>query len=111
MNTEVVYPDGSMSTFHGNGGSFHDGEMAIVRLQLITAISALKIYLKYDGKMQLTRDGHRMAVLNVIEPLTGKRFSTRTGRVTMKSCRAALEEAYSLLEAIERSAVVYEEES
>jgi hypothetical protein len=111
MNTEVVYADGSMSTFHGDGGSFHDGALAIARLQLKTAIAALEIYLKYDGQMQLTRDGHRGAVLNVIEPMSGKRFSTRTGRVTMKSCREALKEAEYLLWAIENGAVVFEDES
>ena len=111
MNTEVVYADGSMSTFHDGGGSSHDGELAIVRLQLMTAISALKIYLKYHGQMQVTRDGHRMAVINVIEPLSGKKFSTPSGKVTMKSCREAMHAAADMLMAIEQGAVVFEEES
>ena len=109
MNTEVVYEDGSISQFHGEGGSSHEGMLAIARLQLMTAAKALEVYLKHDGAMQLTRDGHRLAVLNVVEPMSGKQFSTKTGRVTKKSCREALEECYAMLLAIEHGAVVYED--
>lgn len=105
--TEVIWPDGSMSTFHAEGGAFHEG-MGITRLRLISARSALEVYLKYDGRMQLTRNGHRAAVINVIEPLSGKQFSTASGRVTKKSCREALAECERLIAALEASAVVYE---
>lgn len=109
MTTEVIYPDGSMSTFHEGGGATHEG-MGITRLRLISARSALEVYLKYDGRMQLTRDGHRAAVLNVIEPLSGKQFSTPSGKVTKKSCREALAECERLLADLENSAVVFEAE-
>ena len=109
MEMEVIYPDGSMSTFHDGGGSMHEG-MGITRLRLITARSALQTYIKWEGRMQLTRDGHRAAVINVIEPLSGKRFTTPSGKVTMKSCREALAECERLLSDLENSAVVYVEE-
>lgn len=111
MGTDALFPDGSVATFNDGGGSFHDGGMAMDRLRLITARSALQTYIKWEGRMQLTRDGHRAAVLNVIEPLSGKQFSTRTGKVTMKSCREALAECEAMLAAIEASAVVLETDS
>jgi hypothetical protein len=106
---EVIYADGSRSEFREGGGASHDGGLAIARLQLLTAKTALEVYLKYDGRMQLTRDGHRLAVINVIEPMSGQKFSSRTGRVTKKSCREALEACYAMLHAIETGAVVWEE--
>ncbi len=54
MSTEVIYADGSRSEFYGDGGSSHDGYAAIERLRLLTAIQALRTYIKFDGKMQLT---------------------------------------------------------
>ena len=107
MTQEVIYSDGSMSTFHDGGGALHEG-MGITRLRLISARSALEIYLKYDGRMQLTRNGHRMAVINVIEPLSGKQFSTPTGKVTKAGCRKALAECERLIAEIENNAVVYD---
>lgn len=106
--TEVIYSDGSRSEFRDGGGATHDGVTAIDRLRLISARSALQIYLKYDGRMQLTANGHRMAVINVIEPLSGKRFSTPSGKVTMKSVREALAECERLIAQIEHDAVVWE---
>jgi hypothetical protein len=107
---EVIYADSSTSTFHEGGGAFHDGPTAIARLQLITARSALSLYLKTNGAVQLTANGHRMAVINVIEPLSGKQFSTASGKVTMKSCREAWAECERLIADIESGAVVYEED-
>ena len=104
MTTEVIYADSSTSTFHGEGGSSHEGEFAIARLQLLSAKSALEIYLKFDGRMQLTANGHRLAVIN------GKKFSTPSGKVTKKSCREALECCGELLWAIEHGAVTWEED-
>lgn len=108
--TEVIYADSSTSTFYGNGGASHEGDLAIARLQLITAKHALEIYLKYDGKFQLTRDGHRLAVVNVIEPMSGETFTTPSGKVTKKSCREALEWCKDMIYAIEHGAVVLEED-
>jgi hypothetical protein len=116
MTTEVIYPDGSMSTFHEGGGATHEG-MGITRLRLISARSALSIWLRQadEGKpaaerYQLTRNGHRLAVLNVIEPLSGKQFASATGRCTDKACRAALAECERMLASLEDSAVVFEVE-
>lgn len=109
MGMDVIYADGSVSTFHEDGGSFHEGS-GITRLRLITARSALKVYLKSDGQWQLTRDGHRHAVLNIIEPLSGKMFATPTGKVTKASCRKALVECERLLAELEGNAVILEVE-
>lgn len=105
MATEVLYEDGSRSEF-AEWGAMHEGGAAINRLRLISARSALTIYLKYEGRMQLTANGHRGAVINVIEPLSGKKFTTPSGKVTMKSCREALVECESLIAALESAAVV-----
>lgn len=108
MPTDALFPDGSVATFRDGGGSFHDGGSAIDRLRLISARSALSIYIKYDGKMQLTRDGHYLAIVNVIEPLSGRKFTTATGRVTMPRVKAALAECERLLAELEASAIVLE---
>ena len=104
MKTEVIYEDGSRSEFR-DGGAFHDGELAIVRLRLITAKSALSIYIKYEGKMELTRGGAQAAIVNVIEPLTGKKYKR-----SMNGKREALLDCEELLWAIENNAVVWAEE-
>lgn len=109
MGMDVIYADGSVSTFHDGGGSFHEGS-GITRLRLLSARSALATYIKWEGQMQLTRNGHRMAVINVIEPLSGKTFSTPSGKVTMKSCRLALVECERLLAELEGNAVILEVE-
>ena len=106
MSTEVIYTDGSMSEFHEEGGSSHVGYGAIERLRLLTAISALKIYIKYDGRMQLTANGAQNAIKNVIEPMTGKTYKR-----SMKGKAEALADAEYLLAVIEGTAVVYKEES
>lgn len=106
MNTEVIYPDGSMSTFHDDGGASHSGELAIDRLRLITAMSALQIYMRSGGTFQLTRNGAQMAIKNVIEPITGKTYKR-----SMKGKQEALDDCIALIDMLERSAVVYKEES
>ena len=103
MKTEVIYTDGSMSEFHEEGGSSHVGYGAIERLRLLTAISALKIYIKWDGKMQLTANGAQNSIKNVIEPLTGKSYKR-----SMNGKREALADAEYLLAAIEGAAVVWD---
>ena len=102
MNTEVIYTDGSMSEFV-DGGSIHDGPLAIERLRLITAKHALSVYLR-TGR-QLTANGAHMAVKNVIEPLTGKTYKR-----SRKGKEEALADCEDLLAAIESGAVVYVEE-
>jgi hypothetical protein len=101
MNTEVIYQDGSMSTFQ-DSGALHNGGLAIERIRLITAKSALTIYIKYQGKMELTRNGARNAIQNVIEPLTGKTYKR-----SMKGKQEALDDCIELLDFLERNAVRY----
>ena len=102
MSTEVIYQDGSMSEF-ADGGSFHDGRLAIERLRLITARSALSIYLRTG--MQLTHNGAHLAVVNVIAPLTGKTYKR-----SRKGKEEALADCQEWIEASERGAVVLEVE-
>lgn len=105
MAQEVIYSDTSTSTFHGDGGSFHEGPLAMERLRLIAARSALSMYIKYNGKMQLTRNGAQLAIKNVIEPLTGKTYKR-----SMKGKQEALDDCEYLIWAIENNAVIYEED-
>ena len=100
---EVIYQDGSMSTFDDRG-SFHNGGLAIERMRLITAKSALEIYIKYRGEMELTRNGARNAIKNVIEPLTGKTYKR-----SMKGKQEALDDCLELLAFLEHNAVRYTE--
>ena len=103
MATEVLYQDGSTSSFTEGGGSFHDGDLAIHRLRLITARHALKINL--DHGFQITRNGWQAAMRNVIEPMTGKTYkASRKGKLE------ALADCEALLAAIESGAVIYEDE-
>lgn len=103
MTTEILYQDGSTAVFGDGGGSSHDGYLAIERLRLITAKSALDLYLRTG--MQLTRNGAHMAIVNVIEPLTGKRYAR-----SRKGKQEALADCYALIDAIESGAVVWEED-
>jgi len=104
MNTEVIYQDGSMSTFDDTGG-FHNGGLAIERIRLITARQALETYFKFDGKFELTRGGVKKAIKNVIEPLTGKTY-----KQSKKGKQEALDDCKELLFFLERNSVVYKEE-
>lgn len=103
MAKEVLYPDGSVSSFYEGGGSVHDGAIAMERLRLITAKSAIQIYLKSGGRVELTHGGTNMAVKNVIEPLTGKTYKR-----SRKGKEEALQDCVDLLNEIERSVVVAE---
>lgn len=108
MSTEVIYADGSTSTFT-EGSSYHAGDLAITRLRLITAQSALEIFLK--NGMELTRDGSWAAVMNVIAPITGKDYTSGVSqRLTKKGKREALADCIALLAQLEHSAVVYKED-
>lgn len=103
---EVIYKDGSTSTFT-EGGSYHAGELAIQRIRLLTAKSALKINI--ESGMEMTRDGSWAAVMNVIAPITGKDY--RSGkRLTVKGKREALADCIELLATLEHEAVIYEED-
>lgn len=101
---EVIYQDGSTSSFTGGGGSFHDGELAIHRLRLISARHALKFNL--DHGMQITRNGWQAAMRNVIEPMTGKTY-----KASRKGKTEALADCEALIEAIESGAVIWVEEN
>lgn len=101
MTTEVLFADGSLAEFR-EGGAMHSGPLAMTRLRLLTAKSALEIYIKYDGQMQLTRNGAQLAIKNVIEPLTGLTYKR-----SMNGKKAALEDCLYLIWAIENDAVVY----
>lgn len=103
MAIEVIYEDGSLSTFRDDAGGFHAGDLAIMRIRLITAKSALETFIKWDGKMQLTRNGAQLAIKNVIEPLTGKTYKR-----SMNGKREALDDCYALIAAIEAGAVIVE---
>lgn len=103
MGTEVLYADGSTSQFHEGGGASHDGDLAIMRLSLLTAKSALDIYIKSEGKWQLTRNGAQLAIQNVLEPLTGKVYKR-----SMNGKREALQDCIDIIWAIENNAVVWE---
>lgn len=104
--TEVIYPDGSMSTFHENGSATHDGPLAIDRLRLLTAISALSIYIRTDGAMQLTHNGAHLAIVNVIQPITGRKYKrSMLGKID------ALADAEYLLSLLEDSSVVMESDN
>lgn len=105
MTTEVLYQDGSTSTFHEGGGSSHDGYLAIERLRLIMARSALRTYIQSGGKWQVTRNGAQMAIANVIEPITGKVYKR-----SMKGKHEALADCEMILDALESGAVIYEED-
>lgn len=98
MTTEVIYPDGSMSEFAG-GGSFHDGYLAIERLRLLAAKSALSVYLR--SGMQITRNGANLAIVNVISPLTGKTYKR-----SRKGKEEALADCEELIAAIESGSVI-----
>jgi hypothetical protein len=102
MTTEVIYPDGSISEFREGGATIHSGELAIHRLRLITAKSALGMYVKTDGRMEMTRGGAQMSIENVIAPLTGKKYKR-----SMNGKREALEDCLALLAQLEESAVVW----
>lgn len=104
MTVEAIYGDGSRSEWTEGGASVHVGVSAIDRLRLITAKSALSIYIKYEGRMELTRGGAVAAIRNVIEPMTGKTYKR-----SMNGKREALADCEALLAALEASAVVYEE--
>ncbi len=105
MNTEVIYQDGSMSEFYDGGGSSHGDGLAIERLRLISAKHALTIYIKTQGKMELTRNGARKAIQNVIEPLTGKTYKR-----SMKGKQEALDDCLELLDFLEHNTIRYTEE-
>jgi hypothetical protein len=107
--SEALFPDGST---YGNG--LITGGLAMHRARLITARMALEVWLRQaaEGKpaaqrWQLTRNGHRLAILNVIEPLAGRQIASPTGRCSDKACRDALKVCNELLAAIDDEAIIY----
>jgi hypothetical protein len=104
-DTEVLYEDGSTASFRGDGGSFHDGGLAVYRLRLITLKSAIEVELNHPG-MRLTRafSAHQ-AIQNVLTPLTGKTYKrSKNGKME------ALSDCLAILADIESGAVVLEME-
>lgn len=102
MNTEVIYADGSRSEFTDKGGSFHEGQAAILRLQLITLKSAIEIELVHPGH-RLTRISAYQAIQNVLVPITGRKYKRSSN-----GKRDALRDVEDLLYLIESGAVVWE---
>ena len=101
---EVLYADGSTSTFKG-GGSFHAGNAAVIRYSLISARMALRTYIRSEGKFQVTHNGAQNAIKNLIEPMTGKKYKrSMAGKVE------ALVDCDDLIIAIETGAVVWADE-
>ena len=101
---EVIYVDGSTSTFKG-GGSFHAGNAAVIRYSLISARMAIRTYIHSKGKFQVTHNGAQNAIKNLIEPMTGKTYNrSMTGKVE------ALADCNDLIIAIETGAVVWADE-
>lgn len=101
LKWEAVYSDGSYAQ-----PGLRAGGLAVNSLALFSAIQALEVYLKWDGRMQLTANGHRKAVINVIEPMTGQTFTTPSGKVTKAGCRKALAAAKALLDQIDADRVI-----
>jgi hypothetical protein len=104
MKTEVIFADGSTAVFHGDGGSFHSGELAMERLRLLTLKSAIEVELRHPG-MRLTRHfSAHQAIANVLTPITGVTYKR-----SKKGKEAALFDTLAVLAAIEHAAVVYED--
>jgi hypothetical protein len=80
-----------------NDPRFKPEDFHIHGMRLFTAQQALEIYLKYDGKRELTRNGARNAIRNVIEPLTGKTYKR-----SMNGKRDALKDCIELLALVDR---------
>lgn len=98
---EAIYPDGSYAQ-----PGLRAGGMAVNSLSLFVACQALEVYLRHNGQFQTTANGHRKAVINVIEPMTGEKFTTPSGKVTKASCRKALAAGRKLLDEIDASRVI-----
>ena len=104
---EVIYKDGSTSTFN-EGRACHAGDLAIKRIRLITAKSALEFYLTFG--MEITRNGSWAAVMNVIAPVSGKDYTSGASkRLTKKGKVEALADCMELIAMLENEAVVYED--
>lgn len=101
---EVIYTDGSRSTFTEGGGGSHVGELAIERYRLKTAALALTIKLR-PGGMELTRNGATLAIQNVIQPATGKTYKR-----SRKGKEEALADCLALIAEIEGAALVVDGE-
>lgn len=102
MSTEVIYSDGSISSFYPTHQT-HDGPTALMRLRLLMAKGALATYIDSGGAFQLTRNGAQLAIKNVVEPITGKTYKR-----SMKGKREALADCLDLIADIEAGIVVFE---
>jgi len=98
---EVIYTDGSTSTFTKGGGSQHVGRVAVSRFQLMTCKMALECRL--NRGMELTRGGSQSAMY-IIAQATGKTYKR-----SRKGKEEALADVIALIAEIENNAVIYEE--
>jgi hypothetical protein len=106
MRTEVLFSDGTVAEFEDGVLRGAYGGLAIERLRLKMAASAIQIWLRTDGRMELTRGGCQKAIKNVVEPHTGITYKrSRAGK------EAALADCVAILAAIESSVVIYEGDS
>jgi hypothetical protein len=71
-------------------------EAGISHIQLFVAKQALETYIRFDGKMQLTRNGAQLAIQNVIAPITGKTYKR-----SMAGKHEALADCLALLDSLE----------
>jgi hypothetical protein len=105
MSIEVTYEDGSTTHVHGQGGSSHSGEVSVNRVRLICAKQALEVYIKSDGRFQVTANGAQLAIKNVITPITGKSYKR-----SMNGKAEALADCMEIIADIEGNATVREVE-
>lgn len=104
MTKTIRFDDGSTieqhssGTTHG-GGPREGGGLAMERLRLIMAASALTFNIEHGH--QVTRNGWQAAMGNVIEPLTGKTYKrSRKGKIE------ALHDCYQMINDIEENTTV-----
>jgi hypothetical protein len=98
MTKTIRFDDGSTIEQHSSGTT-HGGGLAIDRLRLIMAASALTVNIEHG--YQVTRNGWQAAMGNVIEPLTGKTYKrSKKGKIE------ALHDCYQMINDIEENVTV-----
>ena len=98
MTKTIRFDDGS-TIEQSWSGTMHGGGLAIERLRLIMAASALTFNIEHG--YQVTRNGWQAAMGNVIEPLTGKTYKrSKKGKIE------ALHDCYRMINEIEKNVTV-----
>jgi hypothetical protein len=59
---EALMPDGSITQVHDEGTIVIEGNMAVIRWQLISAVSGIRMYLKSGGRMEVRKGYTKQAV-------------------------------------------------